>query len=613
MASINKKFSLLSLILSSLLIWGDVPTLFYIVYFSIIIMHYFFYNYTFYKILKSLLTLLVIPFSIYLAGSFRSVEFACMLLAFLSILKYQEVKKLNDYQNFIIIYILYFGSIVMLASQVIIYFLSLLCLIPHFVYLSKAQGVKFENIDVKVFLRLFSISLVAIVFFYLIIPQIGVGGFGKVNRFNETVSGISNELSPGSLFEISKDTSIHLALDVSYLNSSLKSSYWRIYTFEESDGKNWTKSTNVKMALDENLTSSIIVNDLTKSSHPKIKNNFYSSKKEQNSFLQSLRKIRNYTLYPSYRVGNTSESELERNLITKNISKEFLKYFENIQSGTNSEKFTKVINQMSKLGLSYATAKTVIETQDMSSFLFSVKRGYCEHFASATALALRVVGVPARVIVGYFGGKYNDRTKMIFLTGENSHAWVEYYNGKSWVEVDPVELLVSSIYLPDNDFVLFSQVNQDSSFDFSRAFNDIYIAYMTLNFNFFKYDLEFQKEFAASIFDYIKNNLWILVKRILLLVGIFKLLFLLFQTDKNFYSKVRSFLHIDHEIRVEDILLLNHRFANLYYQNYIQKRYGLVKQMKRVILLNLINQYYKIILNSFIILESVKKSIRRFR
>jgi transglutaminase-like putative cysteine protease len=66
------------------------------------------------------------------------------------------------------------------------------------------------------------------------------------------------------------------------------------------------------------------------------------------------------------------------------------------------------------------------------------KQGYCEQYASAMAVMLRLAGVPSRVVLGYAQGTYDDKAKRWTISNHDAHAWVEgYFNGIGWVEFDP--------------------------------------------------------------------------------------------------------------------------------------------------------------------------------
>ena len=77
-------------------------------------------------------------------------------------------------------------------------------------------------------------------------------------------------------------------------------------------------------------------------------------------------------------------------------------------------------------------------------FLFSGKAGFCNYYASAETVMLRTLGIPARFVVGYAGGrKYADGSRMILLA-RDSHAWVEvYFPEIGWVIFEPTPLLPS--------------------------------------------------------------------------------------------------------------------------------------------------------------------------
>jgi hypothetical protein len=80
-------------------------------------------------------------------------------------------------------------------------------------------------------------------------------------------------------------------------------------------------------------------------------------------------------------------------------------------------------------------------------FLTRGKAGYCEQFASAMAVMLRTVGVPARVAVGFSSGKPVGDYRSIG-TGD-AHAWVEaFFTGIGWLPFDPTPLNDGRTVLP---------------------------------------------------------------------------------------------------------------------------------------------------------------------
>jgi transglutaminase-like putative cysteine protease len=72
----------------------------------------------------------------------------------------------------------------------------------------------------------------------------------------------------------------------------------------------------------------------------------------------------------------------------------------------------------------------------VDDFLFVSHEGFCEHFASAEAVLLRSIGVPARLVTGFTNGE-DEGTRRVFR-GTDAHAWVEVnVGGQHWVFTDP--------------------------------------------------------------------------------------------------------------------------------------------------------------------------------
>ena len=69
-------------------------------------------------------------------------------------------------------------------------------------------------------------------------------------------------------------------------------------------------------------------------------------------------------------------------------------------------------------------------------FLLRTHAGYCQHFAGAAALLLRMAGVPSRMVTGFATGV---RTERGFVVRDvDAHAWIEvYFEGFGWVPFNP--------------------------------------------------------------------------------------------------------------------------------------------------------------------------------
>lgn len=86
----------------------------------------------------------------------------------------------------------------------------------------------------------------------------------------------------------------------------------------------------------------------------------------------------------------------------------------------------------------YTLSPPLLGEAAVDDFLFSTRRGFCEHYASAFTFLMRAAGVPARVVTGYQGGEYNRFGNYWIVRGRDAHAWAEVWlAGRGWARVDP--------------------------------------------------------------------------------------------------------------------------------------------------------------------------------
>lgn len=98
---------------------------------------------------------------------------------------------------------------------------------------------------------------------------------------------------------------------------------------------------------------------------------------------------------------------------------------------------------------------------DMVDYLlFERRSGYCEYSASAMAVMLRAVNVPARVVTGYYPGDYDQAQRGFVYRQKNAHAWVEvFFPGYGWIQFEPT----SSRPTVDHGEVQKSEVSSDAA------------------------------------------------------------------------------------------------------------------------------------------------------
>ncbi len=86
----------------------------------------------------------------------------------------------------------------------------------------------------------------------------------------------------------------------------------------------------------------------------------------------------------------------------------------------------------------YSLQPPLLGQHSVDEFLFSTKKGFCEHFASSFSVLLRAAGIPTRVVVGYQGGRWNPVENYLLVSQSDAHAWTEVWiEGEGWRSIDP--------------------------------------------------------------------------------------------------------------------------------------------------------------------------------
>jgi transglutaminase-like putative cysteine protease len=91
-------------------------------------------------------------------------------------------------------------------------------------------------------------------------------------------------------------------------------------------------------------------------------------------------------------------------------------------------------------------------------FLFDIRSGFCNYYASAEVLMLRSLGVPARLVAGYAEGTWDPEQNLYTVIGKDSHAWPEvYFPGLGWIPFEP------TVSQPTPTFPLGERADNDSA------------------------------------------------------------------------------------------------------------------------------------------------------
>ena len=105
----------------------------------------------------------------------------------------------------------------------------------------------------------------------------------------------------------------------------------------------------------------------------------------------------------------------------------------------NDLDMVKVVLQMFRdQKFSYTLRPPRVGRHGVDDFLFSTRAGFCEHYAGAFVVLMRILDIPARVVTGYQGGELNQVDGYLTVRQSDAHAWAEIWlAGRGWVRVDP--------------------------------------------------------------------------------------------------------------------------------------------------------------------------------
>ncbi len=120
------------------------------------------------------------------------------------------------------------------------------------------------------------------------------------------------------------------------------------------------------------------------------------------------------------------------------------------------------------------------DAQPITSFIQN-RRGHCELFATTLALAARNIGLPARVVNGYYGGKWNETGQFIIVRQQEAHSWTEVWLDGHWQAMDatpPSRWGLSAVRFP--------------------AFDDVW---ESVRLSWYRYVLEFENDDRRAFFN----------------------------------------------------------------------------------------------------------------
>lgn len=309
-------------------------------------------------------------------------------------------------------------------------------------------------------------------FFFL--PRVGGAGLGGMQRSLSTMTGFSDRMQLGAIGRIQQNDAVVLRIRHESGSPSRAELYFRGIALDTFDNKNWTASKapakliipndNGRIELDQPepnsrlATSTIYLEPLDTPvlfAAPKVLS-VETSMRHINrdisgdlSFLPMGERI-------SYTVTSDISSPIQRIRALPDVAydgeaRRYLQLPDDIDPRIAELAASAIGESKTRLERAAAIESFLINNygytlemraggeQPVADFLFNVREGHCEYFASAMVVMLRTQGIAARVVNGFSGGDMNSKAGLRIVRQRNAHAWVEAYfpQADAWVTFDP--------------------------------------------------------------------------------------------------------------------------------------------------------------------------------
>ena len=285
--------------------------------------------------------------------------------------------------------------------------------------------------------------------FFLILPRTHTPLVDILTRREGgIVSGISDEVELGKVGEIQEDNTVVMRV---YGNIP-PDPYWRVSVFDTLLGRRWIKTLELPesqpKASGKVYTYTVILEPTFDTFVPALDYPVRPVKLEgfrsrilrlKGGFYESEEPISRPVRYTFISTDTPPQDPVDPVYLSvpEEIPNSILELAGSLSEGADSpeEKLGRVVAFFGK-GFSYTLRLESYEGDPLEHFLFRSRKGNCEYFASATALLLRLMGIPSRVVGGFRGAIRNQYGNYYIITNSMAHVWVEAYVGGRWIRVD---------------------------------------------------------------------------------------------------------------------------------------------------------------------------------
>jgi transglutaminase-like putative cysteine protease len=303
--------------------------------------------------------------------------------------------------------------------------------------------------------RLLLQALPLMLVMYLLFPRIQGSLWGLPVDAHSGLTGMSDELRPGSINQLSQSDAVAFRAAFSGAPPANADLYWRSLVLWQTDGRIWSRGgqsiaaqggfqgtgspVDYVITFEASNKPWLVALDLpaTLPANLRLRPGFVLAA------AAPVRERLRYALtsWPRYRTGELSVRERAAALqLPADIGERTraLAMQWRAQSADDADVVQAALRYFRNENFTYTLQPPLLGRQPVEEFLFDVRRGYCEHYAAALVTLMRAAGIPARALAGYQGGEFNPSGNYLIVRQSDAHAWAEVWLAqRGWVRVDP--------------------------------------------------------------------------------------------------------------------------------------------------------------------------------
>lgn len=399
------------------------------------------------------------------------------------------------------------------------------------------KNTPFKRLPLTAVALLILILMIATPLFFAL-PRTGGAGFGNNSKGLSGFTGFSDSVKLGSIGQLKESDEIVMRIILDDAKAENKQSLrWRGVALDNFDNKSWSKSdisrelsreNNIpiikkdedplrfdKQASDKDdiATQTIYLEPIDSDVLFGLSRPFaIQQAKLQNIFIDSNGNITfprtdyeriSYTIFSDRRIPLTDNLRTDNGLYPAEVQERYLQLpksydmriaqFASQISGNYQTRYdkAKAIETYLQTQFGYTLEMKATGDEPLADFLFNVREGHCEYFATAMAVMLRTQGIAARVINGFQQGEFNETAGAYIVRQRDAHSWVEIYfpQNDAWIEFDPTPFA--------------GQFNESENAGILGSFNKYVEALETM---WVQYFVAYDNQEQRSLFRSVKNG-----------------------------------------------------------------------------------------------------------